>query len=509
MKTLARIIVVTVVVAQAAATTVWAEPGMSEAMRTAADMIASAREVGAVARSKAVADAALWERFKDLEEGVVEISHGAGIVGSGFVIENGPDGIFVLTNNHVAGRKDTVGVTFRSHGLAPHVGEVIGTSQASDVALVRVDPAQLGQQAKLVKVPALKLGDSDTLKFRDEVVAIGHPMRAPYVLTFGHATHDAAIFDGNAPPLIRYDGHISPGNSGGPLFNLAGEVIGINTAILPPPAQGVCFAVAINLVRYAVLPELRRGKGPAKDRMRYGSMGVLLQPLTPELMLFLGLDTYDGAIVAQVREGGPGFAEGSGLKLGDVIVGVDGHRGENAGGIQFRTAFSPWDFGDPKGLGNALFYEVIPERRVRDGKASDPGSRWRMYFSPERQTISELQKSDAAPSSSPDADSFSGVEGEYFGMHALDTTNGLWIRFARVPDKDKKDMEGVYLRAIAVKNADGTLAFHQLDNVLDLSLLWRQASERNPKEVLAVISNEKNSTPYSHVKYVLVPLAQK
>ncbi len=223
--------------------------------------------------------------------------------GSGFIISK--DGL-IVTNNHVVEGAKEVTVTLASKEEYP--AKLIGRDPKTDVALVKIVPKGT--------LPVAALGDSDRLRVGDWVVAVGNPFGLNNTVTAGIVSAKGRVIGaGPYDDFIQTDASINPGNSGGPLFNMQGEVVGINTAIIPN-GQGIGFAVPVNLAK-GLLPQLE-----AKGEVVRGYLGVNIQALTPELAKSLNLKDKKGALVADVTKGSP--AEAAGIKRGDVIVGFDG-----------------------------------------------------------------------------------------------------------------------------------------------------------------------------------------
>jgi serine protease Do len=223
--------------------------------------------------------------------------------GSGFII--GGDGL-IVTNNHVIEGAKEVTVTLANKEEYP--AKVIGRDPKTDIALVRIQPKGT--------LPVAALGDSDHLRVGEWVVAVGNPFGLSNTVTAGIVSAKGRVIGaGPYDDFIQTDASINPGNSGGPLFNLRGEVVGINTAIIPN-GQGIGFAVPVNLAK-SLLPQLE-----AKGEVTRGYLGVSVQAITPELAKSLNLKDRKGALVADVTKGSP--AEAVGVKRGDVIVGFDG-----------------------------------------------------------------------------------------------------------------------------------------------------------------------------------------
>jgi serine protease Do len=223
--------------------------------------------------------------------------------GSGFIIDR--EG-FILTNNHVieAASRITItladGRTFR--------GEVVGADPAIDVALLKISGAS--------NLPEAPLGDSDELRVGEWVCAIGNPLGYVHSVTVGVVSFvGRKLFDPSLDDYIQTDAAINFGNSGGPLINSRGEVIGINSAI-SSRASNIGFAVPINQA-IAILTQLK-----TKGRVSRGFIGVTLSDVTPALQRALRLDVSRGAIVQEVTPRSP--AERAGLKPYDVILEVEG-----------------------------------------------------------------------------------------------------------------------------------------------------------------------------------------
>lgn len=226
--------------------------------------------------------------------------------GSGFFIDE--DG-HILTNYHVIEGADRVTVTL-SDGRALRA-RVVGTDPAIDVALLSIDPSAAGG-----RLPVANLGDSDALRVGEWVCAIGNPLGYVHSVTVGVVSFmGRKLFDNSLDDYIQTDAAINYGNSGGPLIDARGDVVGINTAI-SSQANNIGFAIPINQVR-AVLPQLK-----SRGRVARGFIGVTLETVTPAMRQALGLAETRGAIVQEVTADTPG--ERAGLRAYDVIEAVDG-----------------------------------------------------------------------------------------------------------------------------------------------------------------------------------------
>lgn len=227
-------------------------------------------------------------------------------LGSGFVVD--PDGI-VITNNHVIEQADEIKVNF-SDGTTL-AAEVVGRDPKTDIAVLRVKPDG--------KLPFVEFGDSEGARVGDWVVAIGNPFGLGGTVTAGIIS--AINRDINAGPydaFIQTDASINRGNSGGPLFNLEGQVIGVNTAIISP--SGGSIGIGFSVPSATALPVIEQLKEYGETRR--GWLGVRIQTVTDEIAESLGMDAARGALVAEVTPDGP--AEEAGIQAGDVIVEFDG-----------------------------------------------------------------------------------------------------------------------------------------------------------------------------------------
>ena len=224
--------------------------------------------------------------------------------GSGFVISR--DG-YIVTNNHVIAEMDEIVVAFKDGNELE--ASIVGRDPKTDIALIKVDPEE--------ELSTLSLGDSDSIRPGEWVVAIGNPFGLEHTVTAGivSAMHRRDVIGGSYDDFIQTDAAINPGNSGGPLINLSGEVIGINTAI-NPRANTIGFAVPINMAK-TILPQLR-----AQGKVTRGWLGVVIQGITPELAESFGLENEYGALVSKVLAESP--AQSAGVERGDVIVEFNG-----------------------------------------------------------------------------------------------------------------------------------------------------------------------------------------
>ena len=223
-------------------------------------------------------------------------------VGSGFIIST--DG-YIITNAHVVEDMDSIVVGLHDRSELP--AQVIGRDSRSDIALLKIKTD--------ASLPTVKLGDAGKLKVGQWVLAIGSPFGFERTATQGIISAlGRSLPSDNYVPFIQTDAAVNPGNSGGPLFNLNGEVIGVNSQIYSRSGgyQGVSFAIPID-VAMEVVDQLKTGGKVAR-----GWLGVMIQEVTPELAQSFALDKPRGALVGQVLADAP--AQKAGIKAGDIIV---------------------------------------------------------------------------------------------------------------------------------------------------------------------------------------------
>ncbi|TDO12645.1 MULTISPECIES: DegQ family serine endoprotease [Halomonas] len=232
-------------------------------------------------------------------------------LGSGFVIDE--DG-YIMTNAHVVDGADEILV--RLNDRRELQAELIGSDAKTDIALLKVDANNLS---------TLTLGDSDKLRVGEWVAAIGSPFGFDHSVTAGIVSAiDRTLPRDAYVPFIQTDVAINPGNSGGPLFNLDGEVVGINSQIFTRSGgfMGLSFAIPIN-VAMDVADQLR-----SDGQVRRGWLGVMIQPVSRDLAESFGMDTAEGALIADLDPQGP--AARAGLQAGDIILAVNGEAVESS-----------------------------------------------------------------------------------------------------------------------------------------------------------------------------------
>jgi len=242
-------------------------------------------------------------------------------LGSGFIIDAQRG--YIVTNHHVVDNAEDIKVRLADKRELD--GKLIGTDKKTDLAVIQIKADRLKQ---------LTLGDSDRLKVGEFVIAVGSPFGLRETVTSGIVSakgrSNLAIED--YEDFIQTDAAINVGNSGGPLVNIEGQVVGVNTAILSRSggSVGVGFAIPINMAKSIIDQLVRTGK------VTRGWLGVMIQDVTPEMAEKFGLKRAEGALVSQVVEGTP--AAKAGLKSGDVIIEYDSHPVKNVTKLRTRVA---------------------------------------------------------------------------------------------------------------------------------------------------------------------------
>jgi serine protease Do len=265
-------------------------------------------------------------------------------LGSGFIID--PSG-YVVTNNHVVGEAQDVSVVFQDN--TKHPAKIIGRDEKTDLALLKIENG--GKP-----LPYVTFGDSDQAKVGDWIMAVGNPFGLGGSVTAGIVSaRGRDIHSGPFDDFLQLDAPINRGNSGGPTFNMSGQVIGINTAIYSPSggSVGIGFAIPSNLAK-RVVAELRE-----HGKVERGWLGVQVQELTPEIAGSLGLPNKDqpkGALVAEVQPNSP--AAKAGVHQGDVIVKFNGQDVEKLRDLPRLVAETP--------AGKSVDIEVWRDRQTQD-----------------------------------------------------------------------------------------------------------------------------------------------
>jgi serine protease Do len=254
----------------------------------------------------------LFERFGLLPpglEGEDKATKNAVSLGSGFIIDKAG---YIVTNHHVIAEADEITVKFSNEKTVK--AKVVGTDIKTDLALLKVDVNE--------PLTFVKFGDSEKINAGDWVIAIGNPFGLGSTVTAGIISakaRDINIGGGLVDNYIQTDAAINKGNSGGPMFNMAGEVIGVNTAIISPSMGnvGIGFALPSSLAQ-KILNQLKE-----TGKVERGWLGVGLQPVDDEIAESLGQKDTKGALIATVAKDSP--AEKAGILPGDIVLSFDGH----------------------------------------------------------------------------------------------------------------------------------------------------------------------------------------
>ncbi len=264
--------------------------------------IATAQRVGGEEGSPLFAPGTPLERYNDLSGNRLRMQRS---LGSGFIID--ADGI-VITNHHVIAGADEVEVVLQN-GLVLDA-RIVGSDPATDIAVLRVDPEE--------PLPVVQFGDSERARVGEWVVAIGNPFGLGGSLTAGVISARGREIGGAYDDYLQTDVAINRGNSGGPLFNMDGDVIGVNTAIFSPTGTsvGISFSVP-SAIAVPVIDQLIE-----YGETRRGWIGVNVLEVTRDMAQAMGLNEPRGALLTRIDPEGP--AADSGLEEGDVILAFDG-----------------------------------------------------------------------------------------------------------------------------------------------------------------------------------------
>jgi serine protease Do len=256
--------------------------------------------------------------------------------GSGFLISS--DG-YILTNAHVVSQALQIRVSLKDR--REMAARVVGEDATTDVALLKIDASGL---------PAVTIGHPSEVRVGEPVAAIGSPFGFEHSVTAGIVSAKSRNVDGLLVPFLQTDAAVNPGNSGGPLFNAAGEVIGINSRIWTQSGgfQGLSFAIPIDLAM-SIADDLKSGRPIVRGRI-----GVRTQPVTPELARAFGLDRARGALITAVDLDGPG--RGGRLQAGDIVL--------KAAGLDIETSLDLQRVVGSQPVGTAIALECL-----RQGKS--------------------------------------------------------------------------------------------------------------------------------------------
>ena len=276
-----------------------------------------------------------FKQFQDPNQG----KRRAQSLGSGFIIDKKG---YIITNNHVIENAEKIMVIL--HDDKSFEAEVVGKDPKTDVALLKINP-------KNTNLKAVKFGNSNNLRVGDWVMAIGNPFGFGGTVTAGIVSARGRNIGGSYDDYIQTDASINRGNSGGPLFDMKGNVVGINTAIFSQSggSVGIGFAVSSNLAKQ-VSDQLRK-----YGRTKRGWLGVLIQQITKEIAESLGLKNTHGALVSSATENGPAFK--AGIKSGDVILKFNGIKIKNMNELPKVVAGTP--------VGNSVKVEIWRNGKIK------------------------------------------------------------------------------------------------------------------------------------------------
>jgi len=371
--------------------------------------------------------------------------HKVSSLGSGFVID--PSGL-IVTNNHVIEGADEIIINF-TNGSKLKVVKVLGHDAKTDLALLKVEPKE--------PLKAVTFGDSSKMRVGDWVMAIGNPFGLGGTVTVGIIS--AKKRDINAGPyddFLQTDAAINRGNSGGPLFNMDGEVIGVNTAIISPSGGsiGIGFAVPSNSA-VQVVDQLKQF-----GETRRGWLGVHVQNVTDEIAESLGMKDASGALVANVSPASPAAA--AGIQPSDVILKFDGQPVENMRSL-------------PRAVAATAVGKAVPVQLLRKGQTLDVTV-----------TVGRLPETDETEDQEPRApqDEAEPVHVELLGLSISQLTDSLRSQF-----NIGKTVDGVLI----TKVEPGSPAAQKDVKAGDVIVEVTQEKVTDPQEVLARVEAVKKS----------------
>lgn len=362
-------------------------------------------------------------------------------LGSGFVVD--PDGI-VITNNHVIEGADEIKVNFSDGTVLD--AELIGRDSKTDLAVLKVTSD--------TPLPFVPFGNSEDSRVGDWVMAIGNPFGLGGTVTAGIIS--AINRDINAGPyddFIQTDASINRGNSGGPLFNMDGEVVGVNTAIISP--SGGSIGIGFSIPTTVALPVIEQLQEYGETRR--GWLGVRIQTVTEEIAEGLGMDEARGALVAGVNEDGPAGA--AGIEPGDVILNFDG-----------KEIAEMRDL--PRIVAETAIGKEVDVLLLRDGN--------------EKRVEVEIERLDETDGQYPSNDKDSEQEGdaEVLGL-GLAELNSSTRREYSIPD----DVDGVVVTYVEPSSAAAQKGIQRGDVIVEVA----QEDVRTPRDVANAVKEERET----------------
>ncbi|MGH6943894.1 MAG: DegQ family serine endoprotease [Geminicoccaceae bacterium] len=368
-------------------------------------------------------------------------------LGSGFVVD--PEG-YVVTNNHVIAEADEIHIVFGDDRSFD--AKLVGRDLKTDLALLKIE----GEGP----FPAVKFADSDAVRVGDWIIAIGNPFGLGSTVTAGIVSaRSRDIRAGPYDDFLQVDAPINRGNSGGPSFNLNGEVIGINTAIFSPSGGnvGIGFAIPSNLA----LPVIESLK--TEGRVKRGWLGVRIQTVTDEIAESLGLDEPAGALVASVTPGGP--AETAKIEPGDIIIEFDKKKIDRMRGLPRIVAETP--------IGKKVDVEVWRHGERKDVEVT-------LGELPEEEELAALTEQGAEAPTSSDVSAL--------GVTVATITDELRQRY-ELPE----DAKGVVITEVANGSAASTENLRAGDLIVEIG----QEEVNSPPEVTAKVNQAKQENKKS------------
>ncbi|WP_406675838.1 DegQ family serine endoprotease [Roseitranquillus sediminis] len=383
-------------------------------------------------------------------------------LGSGFVVSS--DG-YIVTNNHVIANADEVLVEFFSGGELE--AEVVGTDPNTDLALLKVESDE--------PLPFVPWGDSDAARVGDWVMAMGNPLGQGFSVSAGIVSARGRALSGSYDDYIQTDAAINRGNSGGPLFNMDGEVIGVNTAILSPTGGsiGIGFAMS-SRVATGVIDQLERF-----GETRRGWLGVRIQDVTDDVAEAIGLETASGALVTDVPEGP---AEEAGMESGDVILSFDGESVADTRELVRR-------------VGNTEVGATVPVEVFRGGETET------LQVTLGRRETAEGAIPAAAPADEP-------IEMEILGLSVSTMTDELREQLGLEDDAeglvvtDVADDAEAYEKGIRAGDVITEAGQQKVASAADLEAQIEAAREAGRKSILLLVRREGDP------RFVALPLDQ-
>ncbi|CAD7023535.1 serine protease [Pseudorhizobium endolithicum] len=405
-------------------------------------------------------------------------------LGSGFVID--PAG-FVVTNNHVIEDADDIEVVFPDGSKLK--ATLVGTDPKTDLSVLKVEPK--------TPLKAVRFGDSRQMRIGDWVMAIGNPFGLGGSVTLGIiSARGRNINAGPYDNFIQTDAAINKGNSGGPLFNMKGEVIGINTAIISPSGGsiGIGFAVPTELAQNIVNQLIEFGE------TRRGWLGVRIQPVSNEVAESLGMGSARGALVSGVVKGGP-VDDGS-IRAGDVILSFDGNPVTEMRDLPRAVAESP--------VGKEVDVVVL-----RDGKEETVKvTLGRLEDSPEDQAAEENVAPEGEEPAPEDGDQGEEQNGET--EQATEVTLGMTI--APLDDEQRaafniaEDVEGVAITAVEAGSAAAEKGLKPGDVIVEVAQDFVDSPKAVKDRIDALKSEGRRNAhlmiadPTGALRFVAVPV---